>query len=356
MAASSYARSYVVVYCLFAAVVLSLLLRLYTRARVLRLLGVDDYLATASVVVGAVVLGLSVSMTHHIRSVDDIDAANPTATLLVFQLHRMKPDLEMILRIGFASSILYLLQIGLVKISILFFYYRFMSGSKMRWILYAIGSFTVLFSVAMWLVNLFGCQPISLNWEVIRPHECAVDPFDLQIAPSVSNLVTDVLILVTPIPMMLTLNASPRKKAGLALVFLLGTIGTVATIVRLTKVARDVHLPSISASDATEIVAAYHFWSNVEITLVTICANLPALAALFNVSRRRKRPRLTGSDLNARRDTDGYPLGSDLPPTGKQFSADGAGPPLGYREERIMPIQSTPETVDVELARDPTLR
>ena len=243
--------------------------RLYTRARVLRLLGVDDYLATASVVrrrirprlvppkltgakvVGAVVLGLSVSMTHHIRSVDDIDAANPTATLLVFQLHRMKPDLEMILRIGFASSILYLLQIGFVRpgavgprtpcrpltssqprqdlhpLLLLPLHVgiedamdplrdRVLYRSVLR--CHVVGGSTRRALDASWhgteaaQVNLFGCQPISLNWEVIRPHECAVDPFDLQIAPSVSNLVTDVLILVTPIPMMLTLNASPRKK------------------------------------------------------------------------------------------------------------------------------------------------
>ena len=41
----------------------------------------------------------------------------------------------------------------LVKISILFFYYRFLSGSKMRWILYGIGSFVLLFTVAIWLVR-----------------------------------------------------------------------------------------------------------------------------------------------------------------------------------------------------------
>ena len=124
---------------------------------------------------------------------------------------------------------------------------------------------------------------------------------------------------------------------------------------RLTKVARKVHLPSIKASDATDLVAAYHFWTNVEITLVTICANLPALAALFNVSRRRKKSRVTGSGLNPNRDTDGYPLGSDLPRMGKQLSTDRAGASVSYSEERIMPIQYPPATVDAELARDPRL-
>lgn len=71
---------------------------------------------------------------------------------------------------------------------------------------------------------------------------------------------------------------------GLIIVFSIGLVGTIETIRRLAQAAE---ASNMSNSDDTRLIEL-PYRSQMEINLVTICANLPAFASLWNYIRRRR--------------------------------------------------------------------
>jgi len=80
-------------------------------------------------------------------------------------------------------------------------------------------------SVAGGLADLFGCTPFSAHWGT--PAEQAahcIDTEALFVWGSFPNIVTDIVLLVIPIPVVLRLQASTGLKVGLMITFLFGSM------------------------------------------------------------------------------------------------------------------------------------
>jgi hypothetical protein len=93
------------------------------------------------------------------------------------------------------------------------------------------------------------------------------------VGPSAVNVITDVILLVLPIPYVWSLNAALAQRLILIGIFLLGTFVAVVSVVRLSIfIGLDLASP-----DVTYNLSEVFIWSSVEINVGLICACLPSL-------------------------------------------------------------------------------
>lgn len=55
---------------------------------------------------------------------------------------------------------------------------------------------------------------------------------------AIFTIICDVIIILLPIPLLLSLNIKPAQKAGVVCLFLLGLFTTICSILRLTEIQR----------------------------------------------------------------------------------------------------------------------
>lgn len=93
-----------------------------------------------------------------------------------------------------------------VKLSLLWFYLRLDQRRYMKWTVYGLMFVVVGLSVPSFCILAFSCTPPSKFWDVTgtAPGHC-MDPGAQQVfynANGILNIVTDVLIYLTPMPML----------------------------------------------------------------------------------------------------------------------------------------------------------
>lgn len=107
---------------------------------------------------------------------------------------------------------------------ILLLYKRIFSvKAAYRWSIYSIAVVHILFTIAMVLVVLFGCQPIAKGWNPTLPGSCvttAPRPF-LAGAESINSTV-DFVMVILAIFMIRDLNMSTANKLKISLLFIIG--------------------------------------------------------------------------------------------------------------------------------------
>lgn len=185
-------------------------------------------------------------------------------------------DKVKLLKVVYASSIPYYLCIWVIKFAIIGLYYRIIprTNTKTRYFLYFTSIFTLLTGICVLFINAFLCQPISQNWSLDWQHACysstAITPFVISV---IFNLITDILIIIAPFPVLRTLNSlNKRQKAGLVVTFSLGFITVIVCVVR------GVLLGSSAIISQTAVLTA------VECFTAMIVAALPAMRILLRTN------------------------------------------------------------------------
>ncbi|KAI1357673.1 hypothetical protein F5Y08DRAFT_323759 [Xylaria arbuscula] len=88
-------------------------------------------------------------------------------------------------------------------------------------------------SIAGGLADLFGCTPFEAHWGTLEEQaRYCIDTEALFVWGSFPNIVTDVVMLLIPIPVVAKLQASPGLKFGLVVTFLFGSIGLITSVLR----------------------------------------------------------------------------------------------------------------------------
>lgn len=139
------------------------------------------------------------------------------------------------------------------KISILLFYIRIFSFRNFRILAYIVGGIVISHGIGVFFAAIFQCSPITYTWDktIIGGSCFDQEAFYRYVSPP--NIVTDVLILVMPLPYVWKLQTQVEQKVALTGVFLLGSLwvsplrdicdqndpdlddrGTVASIFRMT--------------------------------------------------------------------------------------------------------------------------
>ncbi|KAI9758751.1 MAG: hypothetical protein M4579_002854 [Chaenotheca gracillima] len=221
------------------------------------------------------------------------------------------------LKVLYAFDLFYILDIGLVKLSILFFYERIFAIDRktlllLRWIEGLIFVWTLTFMIAM----IFQCLPISYFWtRIANPAGgYCVNLTVLYTVHAATNILTDLIIYIFPMPIVWKLSISKPKKIGVLLVFFAGGFVVALSIVRSTSIDQ------IVADDFSYADVRTGIWAILEVTIGCITACLPTIKSLFVGSCG-----LFGS-RNSR--SNGYSYASDSPSS--KFKSIGSG---GRRRE-----------------------
>ncbi|KAG4443677.1 hypothetical protein IFR05_000863 [Cadophora sp. M221] len=260
--------------------------RIYSKRKFSTALGLDDHfiLAATSFYSGTIPLYI-------------------VNTVLGFGKHFWTIDplkIRVLLVIFYIGELSYLTTMPLIKLSILFFYLRIFQRRGFRISVWVMIAFVASAGVAFVVTGTVQCIPISRSFDRSISGKC-IDLNALAYANSGIGILQDIIILVLPFPEIVYLNMRTRKKVLLLLMFSLGTLAVLTSILRLP------YLHDFATStDQTWDNQTGSLWSLAEQSVAMICACMPAIRILlaryfpwlFNLDDRSR-----GENNDARRES-----------------------------------------------------
>ncbi|KAJ5100282.1 integral membrane protein [Penicillium angulare] len=256
--------------CIFFAIVTTLMVALrlvsrriseigWNREDVLVVIGWVFYIALIGIVIGDVKYG-GVGL-HQERVV----AEDP---------HKMVNWAKYLIAISF----IYIFATIWSKLAILSLYVSLFSISKSsRWICYGTALLIILNAIANAAAGFGMCRPLHALWDGDVATQC----FNLNSwfrYARVVNIVSDVVLLVLPLPHVFRLQTTMRLKVGLLVTFLSGSLGLIFGIIALAEISS-----SNAVSDNTWSAARMVIWSLCEVGMYTIAACLISYLPLMKL-------------------------------------------------------------------------
>lgn len=122
-----------------------------------------------------------------------------------------------------------------VKTSILVFYLTLTRNQKVaRWANYITLAVVNAAGLALTLVTIFQCHPVSAAWNVSDPADTqCIDIVTLYLSSSPVNIITDLAILILPMPILTQMRLPSKQKAILVITFSFGSFVAVVDVVRI---------------------------------------------------------------------------------------------------------------------------
>ncbi|KAK7415749.1 hypothetical protein QQX98_005662 [Neonectria punicea] len=143
-----------------------------------------------------------------------------------------------------------------------------------------IWSYLVVFAatyVTTQVVTFTECKPFHLYWQVVPdPGDCAKAQTQL-IVVGVLNIITDFMLLVLPMPLVISLKTAWQRKAQLSALFTLGIFIIAITVIRL---------PINAMNKDSQINRTT--WASTELLTAAIVVNAPTIYGLWNKRRQAK--------------------------------------------------------------------
>ncbi|KAL2271504.1 hypothetical protein VTJ83DRAFT_875 [Remersonia thermophila] len=181
---------------------------------------------------------------------------------------------------SYAVQILYNPILALVKSSVLIFLGRlFDQKNWIRRLLLWLNVVNISQMAAVFFAILFQCTPVAFNWDLSIPGGRCVDRRALYILTAAFNIVMDILILGIPLWIFSKLRIPARTKIALLVIFTLGFLVTITSIIRLVLLVRGLFMvPIFPHSDPGNVGFVT---SAIETNLALITASAPALRPIF---------------------------------------------------------------------------
>ena len=179
-------------------------------------------------------------------------------------------------QILYVELLVYSFAIPLPKLVLLLFYIRIFSNPRFKQAAYAVAYFVIAWCPAVFFTDMFQCRPLAFAWDKSIKGGTCIDVLAFFRYIAVPNVLSDVAVLVLPLPMIWQLHTTTKQKLELSGVFLLGSLGLIASIVRMVIFFR-----SNAFADPTWTAVTLLAWTMVEAEAVLIAACLPPLRPLF---------------------------------------------------------------------------
>jgi hypothetical protein len=128
------------------------------------------------------------------------------------------------LKVELAVALMYPPAITFPKLSILCLYLRIFAGRGYRYATYIICGVLILSLIVIMGVILGMCQPLAFQWDKAIPGGHCIDEQHFFVWASIPNIVTDVAIILLPLPLIYKLQISKMQKLGLAFSLLAGSL------------------------------------------------------------------------------------------------------------------------------------
>ncbi|RSM19222.1 hypothetical protein CDV31_001898 [Fusarium ambrosium] len=208
------------------------------------------------------------------------------------------------------GAFIYILCGSLSKLALLVFYLRL---SPQRWFRIATWSTIVFiggYTVGIFFACIFSCKPIAMSWDVTITDGVCINRPSLYIATAVANIISDVILFFLPIPMVIKLQIPPRQKIGLVIIFGIGSLTVVTSVVRVSI------LPALLTDpDATWVIAWASSFATIHLILRAPEPGPEQPRFLSRFRRNSKKPAPTPQDILTKSDNpqSGSPLFKLLP-------------------------------------------
>jgi len=250
-------------------IVLAVSLRFYCRSLRKAEWGADDYIILVALFcqIGSSVLSIC--------GVKYAGSGHHLAALAQTEPHMVTRFFKWLL----ADSFWYFLTVGIPKLAILAFYLRIFTIRSYRIIVYVLMGIVVATAIITSIISLNLCRPFKYNWDRTIPGGSCYKETVFFEWGSFPNIVTDVAIIVLPMPVVWRLHTTRNMKVGLTLTFLLGGIGLAASIVRF-----DTFFHADAIADGSWTVQL-PIWTMIEPNIYLIAACLMTYNPLLNKFR-----------------------------------------------------------------------
>ncbi|MCJ1369110.1 hypothetical protein MMC20_000318 [Loxospora ochrophaea] len=172
----------------------------------------------------------------------------------------------------YSTEIVFPWAIGLVKCSVLAFYWRIFHVSSIRRPIFIVLAAVIAWVIAFTMATIFQCTPPHKLWQSSTPGHC-VSKYKYFLGTAIPEVVTDFVILAMPLPYVWKLQMTLKRKLLLSIVFVLGGFASVSSILRLWAfVTRNYASPDLTYTTANPAI-----WSCVEASIAITSACLPSI-------------------------------------------------------------------------------
>lgn len=120
--------------------------------------------------------------------------------------------------------VFYILGVTIPKLALLAMYLRIFTQKPYRMAAYALGVILISSSIANMTVAIFQCRPVAFFWNRTIPGGRCVNTRDFFMYGSLPNILTDIALLILPIPLVWSLHTTTNVKVGLTCTFLTGSM------------------------------------------------------------------------------------------------------------------------------------
>ncbi|KAJ5546183.1 hypothetical protein N7494_003768 [Penicillium frequentans] len=256
-------RAMVVTAVLTGIAALIVALRCYARFGLMKITGREDWAILGALILSFVYCGLVGGQLHYGMGTHESSLS--------------KHEVQQQLKCLWAAIPLYNASLGFTKFSILFQYLRIFPARWFRTSCYVIMAIVATYSTWAVVSGYVNCVPVAKFWNQDLPGHCL--SFDAVWFFNASmNIVTDVTLLLLPMPLLSALQLPRMQKVALMGVFAIGILVVITSILRLSS------LRTVSTSTDTSysnVGAAY--WTAAECNVAIICACLPFLRPIVSV-------------------------------------------------------------------------
>ncbi|PHH63449.1 hypothetical protein CDD81_5828 [Ophiocordyceps australis] len=245
-------------------------LRTYTRAVVIKSFQVDDWLMLAAQLIFTVACAFILEGVRRGlgRHNDAVPEASDRVAALMWQA---------------LATALYILDMMFIKLSIGIFLLRLSVGKVYQYILQVSLVVIALWSMGVFLWDVFQCTPVAKQWDFRITHGRCASPGEIisaAYAISALSIISDWLYALLPIPMVWNVKMTKQAKATVIVILGLGIFASVATLIRLNFLSGLEHETDLmySATDAM-------IWTLVEPGVAIIASSLATIRPLLRAMR-----------------------------------------------------------------------
>ncbi|CAG8952794.1 hypothetical protein HYFRA_00009039 [Hymenoscyphus fraxineus] len=186
-------------------------------------------------------------------------------------------QITLFLKLQIAISFLNAAAVVLPKFCILCLYHRVFKPKTYRYAIYFIAVWLGLQWLAHFIAQFSLCTPFEKQWHPKIEGHCK-SSFTLWTWLVLPGIISDVMIVLLPLPMIWRLQTNIGQKLGLTATFLTGSIGIITAITRFTKFLQ---AGNPVVSDLSWIAIDVVLWVTIPPGVYLIAACLPALRPLL---------------------------------------------------------------------------
>ncbi|KAL8941282.1 MAG: hypothetical protein Q9216_002343 [Gyalolechia sp. 2 TL-2023] len=217
-------------------------------------------------------------------------------------------------------QIIFATAITVTRLSLLLFYHRIFPVKRFKIVALITGCILICWWISFIFAIIFSCYPVESFWNKAIVGHC-VNEHTLSWGITGTELATNIIMLILPIPWLWKLRLAWSKKLAITGMFALGTFVCVSCIVRFPLLA------TLKQTDASWTIVPAGVWIVVECNIASVCLPLmrplvsfkfSSISTYFSLSKSRR----TGSPFTDEENSTG------IRSTGKPCEKPYDGPSL----------------------------